>query len=72
MAVNIAKALARGAQRFMPENLALTVGENTGVSGLGGLVHLAMRFLQSPENLPMTALTTERPADGDGNAGEVR
>ncbi len=73
MAVNIAKALASGAQRFMPENLALTIGENTGASGLGGLVPLAMRFLQSRENLPATAPATERlPADGDGNAREVR
>lgn len=71
MAVNIAKALASGAQRFMPENLALTVGENSGVSGLSGLVPLAMRFLQSRENLPAAALETERrPADGDGNARE--
>ena len=73
MAVNIAKALASGAQRFMPENLVLTIGENPGVSGLGGLVPLAMRFLQSRENLPVTAPATERlPADGDGNASEVR
>ncbi len=60
MAVNIAKALASGAQRFMPENLALTVGEYSGVSGLGGLVPLLMRFLQSRENLPVTAPATER------------
>lgn len=73
MAVNIVKALASGAQRFMPENLALTVGENSGVYGFGGLVPLAMRFLQSRENLPVTAPATERlPADGDGNAREVR
>jgi hypothetical protein len=73
MAVNIAKALAGGAQRFMPENLALTVGENSGVSGLSGLVPLAMRFLQSRETLPATAPAAERlPADGDGNAREVR
>jgi regulator of protease activity HflC (stomatin/prohibitin superfamily) len=49
MAVNIAKALASGAQRFMPENLALTVGENSGVAGVGGLVPLLMRFLQRSE-----------------------
>jgi SPFH domain / Band 7 family len=62
MAVNIAKALASGAQRFMPENLALTIGENTGASGLGGLVPLAMRFLQSRENPAVTGPATERPA----------
>src|SRR5215475_10754385 len=69
--VNVVKSLASGTQRFMPENLALTIGENTGVSGLGGLVPLAMRFLQTRENLPVTAPATERPAaDGDGNARE--
>jgi regulator of protease activity HflC (stomatin/prohibitin superfamily) len=62
MAVNIAKALASGAQRFMPENLALTIGENSGASGLGGLVPLAMRFLQSRENLAVTGPATEHPA----------
>src|SRR5215467_14046522 len=65
MAVNIAKALASGAQRFMPENLALTIGENSGVSGLGGLVPLAMRFLQSRENLPVAPPAKRVPADGD-------
>ena len=51
MAVNIAKALAGGLQRFMPENLALTIGgDNGGVPGLAGLVPLAMRFLQTREN----------------------
>jgi regulator of protease activity HflC (stomatin/prohibitin superfamily) len=73
MAVNIAKALASGAQRFMPENLALTIGENFGSSGLGGLVPLAMRFLQSRENPPVAAPPAERiPTDGVGNSGEVR
>jgi hypothetical protein len=70
MAVNIAKALASGAQRFMPENLALTIGESSGVSGLGGLVPLAMRFLQAREYIPV-APATERPsADGNSNARE--
>jgi hypothetical protein len=42
------------------------------VSGLGGLVPPAVRFLQSRENLPVTAPATERlPADGDGNAALV-
>ena len=66
-------ALTSGAQRFMPKNLALTIGENSGASGLGGLVPLAMRFLQSRENLPAAAPAAERvPADSSGNAGEVR
>jgi regulator of protease activity HflC (stomatin/prohibitin superfamily) len=67
MAVNIAKALASGAQRFMPENLALTIGESSGSSGLSGLVPLAMRFLQGRENLP----TAAPPPAGDGNSREV-
>jgi regulator of protease activity HflC (stomatin/prohibitin superfamily) len=68
MAVNIAKALAGGAQRFMPENLALTIGENIGSSSFGGLVPLAMRFLQGRENLPTAA---PPPAGSDGNSREV-
>lgn len=65
MAVNIAKALSSGAQRFMPENLALTVGESSGVAGLGGLVPLAMRFLQTRENLPTAVPAPEAPDEGD-------
>ena len=39
---------------------------------LAALVPLAVRFLQSRENLPVTAPATERlPADGDGNAALV-
>jgi hypothetical protein len=45
--VNVVKALSDGTQRFMPENLAITVGDGTGMSGLNGLVPLAMRFLQA-------------------------
>jgi hypothetical protein len=71
MAVNIAKALASGLQRFMPENLALTIGDNAGVPGLAGLVPLAMRFLQTRENAPATAATAERGAADNGGAGEA-
>jgi regulator of protease activity HflC (stomatin/prohibitin superfamily) len=63
MAVNIAKALAGGLQRFMPENLALTIGDNRGVPGLAGLVPLAMRFLQTRENAP----SPPEPISGDIN-----
>ncbi|MGD0192859.1 MAG: SPFH domain-containing protein [Rhizomicrobium sp.] len=45
--VNVFKSLAAGSQRFMPENLAITVGDGAGVNGLNGLVPLAMRFLQT-------------------------
>jgi hypothetical protein len=69
MAVNIAKALAGGMQRFMPENLALTIGEGGGVPGLAGLVPLAMRFLQTRETAPAAAPAAERlPADGNRDA----
>ena len=45
--VNAIKALAEGAQRFMPENLALTVGGEGGLGGsLAALVPLLMRNLQ--------------------------
>ncbi len=73
MAVNIAKALAGGLQRFMPENLALTIGgDHGGVSGLAGLVPLAMRFLQTRESAPTSAPPAERlPAEGNGDAREA-
>jgi hypothetical protein len=67
MAVNIAKALAGGAQRFMPENLALTIGDNIASPSLGGLVPQVMRFLQGREALP----AAPPPAGGDGNSREV-
>jgi regulator of protease activity HflC (stomatin/prohibitin superfamily) len=68
MAVNIAKALAGGLQRFMPENLALTIGDNSGVPGLAGLVPLAMRFLQTRENGAAASPPAER---GDGGARDA-
>jgi regulator of protease activity HflC (stomatin/prohibitin superfamily) len=68
MAVNIAKALAGGLQRFMPENLALTIGDNGGVPGLSGLVPLAMRFLQTREN-GAAAPAAERSDGGARDAG---
>jgi hypothetical protein len=43
--INVTKALASGEQRFMPLNLALTVGGD-GASGLGALTPLLMQFLQ--------------------------
>ncbi len=48
-------------------------GESYRLEKVGGLVPLAMRFLQSRENLSVTAPATERlPTDGDGSAREVR
>ncbi len=74
MAVNIAKALAGGAQRFMPENLALTIGgDNGGAPGLTGLVPLAMRFLQTRAGTRTEAAPPEAIAgEANGDAGETR
>ncbi|HEY6254616.1 MAG TPA: hypothetical protein VIY51_02380, partial [Xanthobacteraceae bacterium] len=45
--VNAVRALAEGSQRFMPQNLALTVGGEAGLGGsLAALVPLLMRNLQ--------------------------
>lgn len=44
--INIIKALSAGGQRFMPENLALTIGGEGGMN-LGSLTPLLMRFLQN-------------------------
>ena len=73
MAINIAKALAGGLQRFMPENLALTLGgDNGGAPALAALVPLAMRFLQTREPPPTATaghLPAERnPAEGHDGA----
>ena len=62
MAVNIAKELASGAQRFMPQNLALTIGEGGSVSSLNGLVPLIMRFLQSREAAANPASSSSQTA----------
>ena len=45
--VNVVKSLAVGAQRFMPENLAITVGSDGSGLGLNALTPLLMRFLQT-------------------------
>lgn len=65
--VNVAKALADGTQRFMPENLAITMGDGAGFTGLNGLVPLLMRYLQSRTPPP-----AEPPALSDGNGGASR
>jgi hypothetical protein len=44
--INVAKALANGTQRFMPENLAITTGGGGDGLGIGPLVPRLMRLLQ--------------------------
>src|SRR5262245_62520483 len=66
--VNVAKALTVGTKRFMHEDIAVSIGENIGSSGLGGLVPLVMRFLQGRETLPVAA---PPPTGGDGNSRDV-
>jgi hypothetical protein len=45
--INVVRALADGTQRFVPENLALSLGGEAGLSGsLNALVPLIMRRLQ--------------------------
>jgi hypothetical protein len=56
--INVARALAGGTQRFMPENLALTLGGEGGAGGgLNALVPLIMRRLQptGKEEAPPTS-----------------
>jgi hypothetical protein len=61
-AVNVVQALALGTQRFMPENLAITVGGENGMGGLSSLVPLAMRFLQSAGRTALpNGSETDRP-----------
>jgi hypothetical protein len=55
--ITAVRALADGTQRFMPENLALTVGGEGGLGGLNGLIPLIMRRLQ---------------VDGDANSKESK
>ena len=62
MAVNIAKALSHGVQRFMPETLAITVGDGGG-NGIGALVPSIMKFLQNGNIVVPTAKPdAEKPA----------
>jgi hypothetical protein len=54
--VNAIKALADGTQRFIPENLALTLGGEGGLGGsLAALVPLLMRNLQDRAKAPPPA-----------------
>jgi len=66
--VNVARALANGTQRFMPENLALTVGAGGDLgANLGALVPLIMKKLDKGEALvtPEAPATQHAPAETD-------
>lgn len=52
--INMVRELSNGAQRFMPENLALTMGEG-GLGGLSGLIPLAMKRLSDGATPPKPA-----------------
>ena len=52
--INAVRELASGAQRFMPENLALNLGEGGLSAGLNALVPLAMRRLSERAAEPAT------------------
>ena len=73
--INVARALADGTQRFMPENLALTIGGDAGLSGsLNSLVPLIMRRLQQdrePEKTPETAALTGSTGNGIDTSGRA-
>lgn len=58
--VNAIKALADGTQRFIPENLALTLGGEGGLGGsLAALVPLLMRNLQDRAKAPAATPPSE-------------
>ena len=68
--INVIRELAGGAQRFMPENLALNLGEGGLGASLNALVPLAMRRLQggTPEaSAPISPRSTP-PAGSNGAA----
>lgn len=51
--VNVVKALAAGAQRFMPDTLALTIGHENGLNGLNAVIPSLMKFLQNGAGVPL-------------------
>jgi regulator of protease activity HflC (stomatin/prohibitin superfamily) len=76
--INVAKALAGGTQRFMPENLAITGGGGGDGLGIAPLLPQLMRFLQArdtglaptgagdapPGEAPAEPAATQSPAAG--------
>jgi len=64
--INVAKALAGGTQRFMPENLAITGGGGGDGLGIAPLLPQLMRFLQAWDKGPTPtgdAPSHEAPAE---------
>jgi hypothetical protein len=71
--VNVTKALAAGSQRFIPENLALSLGGDGGL-GLNSLTPLLMRWLQRYSSPPTPEPEVEKPAVAPppvGNSGKA-
>ncbi|HJW42807.1 MAG TPA: SPFH domain-containing protein [Rhizomicrobium sp.] len=68
--INAIRALADGTQRFMPENLALTVGDGGLGANLSGLVPLLMGRLSRGEHPTPTEPSALPPASGKGNGAE--
>ncbi len=67
--VNVAKALAGGTQRFMPENLALTLGGGDLGANLNALVPLIMKKLDKGSAVDAAEPATQHaPRDGGGAA----
>ena len=68
--VNVAKALANGTQRFMPENLALTLGGGEIGGSLNALIPLIMKKLDGAAKAePEAPVTQHAPKDGAVVAG---
>ena len=64
--INVAKALAGGTQRFMPENLAITGGGGGDGLGIAPLLPQLMRFLQAHDKAPTSTLDqTEHEAPAE-------
>ncbi len=64
--ITAVRALADGTQRFMPENLALTVGGESGLGGLNGLIPLIMRRLQDGGAAKTDAPALPQSSKGNG------
>jgi hypothetical protein len=66
--VNVVKALAGGTQRFMPENLALTLGGGADLgTNLNALVPLVMKKLGTETPVAPEPAAHPAPADGGGS-----